>query len=218
MKAFWEQAETETRIAAAQPDKAPKAKLVVTKKAVRKLPCWGGSGAAGEAEDVSSSSVSPALDRIKATSGAVVLDSHQSQQEGSPKGVATRWVNMMKDTSTTNTATQRSPVTSETMAPKPASPAWVPSIFAKNKAAPTSTVQQQPAAVTGTSTYFSSRPILGGAAPAAGAQRDVTVEEHITKFAGRMGNIVASSMAGGFGATLGSRAAHSVWTGMSGSR
>ncbi len=58
----------------------------------------------------------------------------------------------------------------------------------------------------------------GGAAPAAGAQRDVTVEEHITKFAGRMGNIVANSMAGGFGATLGSRAAHSVWNGMTGRR
>ncbi len=58
----------------------------------------------------------------------------------------------------------------------------------------------------------------GGAAPAAGAQRDVTVEEHITKFAGRMGNIVASSMAGGFGASLGSRAAHSVWNGMTGRR
>ena len=55
----------------------------------------------------------------------------------------------------------------------------------------------------------------GGAAPIA---RDVTVEEHITKFAGRMGNIVASSMAGGFGATLGSRAAHSVWNGMTGRR
>lgn len=56
----------------------------------------------------------------------------------------------------------------------------------------------------------------GRVAPAAGAQRDVTVEEHITKFAGRMGNIVASSMAGGFGATLGSRAAHSVWNGLTG--
>jgi len=44
------------------------------------------------------------------------------------------------------------------------------------------------------------------------------VEEHITKFAGRMGNIVANSMAGGFGATLGSRAAHSVWNGMTGRR
>ncbi|KAL0037819.1 hypothetical protein WJX79_000458 [Trebouxia sp. C0005] len=155
--------------------------------------------------------------RIKATSGAVVLDSHQPQiqaaslqQEGSPKGVATRWVNMMKDTSTTNNATQCSPVTSEAIAPKAASAAWVPSIFAKNKAAPTSsTAQQQPAAVTGTSTHFSSKPLLG-------AQRDVTVEEHITKFAGRMGNIVASSMAGGFGATLGSRAAHSVWNGLTG--
>jgi len=58
----------------------------------------------------------------------------------------------------------------------------------------------------------------GGAEPAASAQRDVTVEEHITKFAGRMGNIVANSMAGGFGATLGSRAAHSVWNGMTGRR
>ncbi len=56
----------------------------------------------------------------------------------------------------------------------------------------------------------------GGAAPIASAQSDVTVEEHITKFAGRMGNIVANSMAGGFGATLGRRAAHSVWNGMTG--
>lgn len=65
------------------------------------------------------------------------------QQEGSPKGVATRWVNMMKDTSTTNNATQCSPVTSEAIAPKAASAAWVPSIFAKNKAAPTSSTAQQ---------------------------------------------------------------------------
>ncbi len=56
----------------------------------------------------------------------------------------------------------------------------------------------------------------GGAAPGANVQKEVTVEEHITKFAGRMGNIVANSMAGGFGATLGSRAAHSVWNGMTG--
>ncbi len=48
----------------------------------------------------------------------------------------------MKVNSTTSTATQRSPVTSEAMAPKPASPAWVPSIFAKNNSAPTSSVQQ----------------------------------------------------------------------------
>ena len=64
------------------------------------------------------------------------------QQEGSPKGVASRWVDMMKVNSTTSTATQRSPVTSEAMAPKPVSPAWVPSMFAKNKAAPSSAVQQ----------------------------------------------------------------------------
>ena len=49
---------------------------------------------------------------------------------------------MMKDKSTTNTATKCSPVTSEAMTPKPASPAWVPSIFANNKAAPTAAVQQ----------------------------------------------------------------------------
>ncbi|KAA6417755.1 MAG: hypothetical protein FRX49_12254 [Trebouxia sp. A1-2] len=149
MKLFREaggQVDRKTQKAAAQPDNLPKVQAVVTKKAVRKLSCWSGSGAAGEAEDVTSPLGSPASDRIKATSGAVVLDSHQPQQ---------------------------------------------------------------PAAVTGTSTHFSSKPLLG-------AQRDVTVEEHITKFAGRMGNIVASSMAGGFGATLGSRAAHSVWNGLTG--
>lgn len=58
--------------------------------------------------------------------------------------------------------------------------------------------------------------IAGGPAPA--AVKEVTVEEHITKFAGRMGNIVATSMAGGFGATLGSRAAHSAWNGVTGRR
>jgi len=82
MKSFWKaggQAETKKQTDAAPPDNSSKVQLVVTKKAVRKLSCWGGSGAAGEAEDVSSPSVSPASDRIKATSGAVALDSHQPQ-------------------------------------------------------------------------------------------------------------------------------------------
>ena len=42
--------------------------------------------------------------------------------------------------------------------------------------------------------------------------------DQVAKFAGRMGNIVANSMAGGFGATLGSRAAHSVWNSVTGRR
>jgi len=82
MKSFWKaggQVESKTPSAAAQPDNSPKVQVVVTKKAVRKLSCWGGSGTAGEAEDVSSPSVSPASDKIKATSGAAVLDSHQHQ-------------------------------------------------------------------------------------------------------------------------------------------
>ena len=58
--------------------------------------------------------------------------------------------------------------------------------------------------------------IAGGATPA--AIKEITVEEQITNFAGRMGNIVATSMAGGFGATLGSRAAHSAWNGVIGRR
>lgn len=33
----------------------------------------------------------------------------------------------------------------------------------------------------------------------------------MSSFAGRMGNIMVSSMAGGFGGTLGSQAAHSLW-------
>ncbi len=82
MKSFWKaggQVESKTTSAAARPDDSPKVQAVVTKKAVRKLSCWGGSGTAGEAEGVSSPSVSPASDRIKATSGAVVSDSHQHQ-------------------------------------------------------------------------------------------------------------------------------------------
>lgn len=73
------QVDRKTQKAAAQPDNLPKVQAVVTKKAVRKLSCWSGSGAAGEAEDVTSPLGSPASDRIKATSGAVVLDSHQPQ-------------------------------------------------------------------------------------------------------------------------------------------
>ena len=82
MKSFWKaggQVESKTPSAAAQPDNSPKVQAVLTKKAVRKLSCWGGSGTAGEAEDVSSPSVSPASDRINATSGAVVSDSHQHE-------------------------------------------------------------------------------------------------------------------------------------------
>ena len=47
--------------------------------------------------------------------------------------------------------------------------------------------------------------------------QDTTMEQ-VSKFAGRMGHVVAHSMAGGFGATLGSRAAHSVWNGVTGRR
>ena len=35
-----------------------------------------------------------------------------------------------------------------------------------------------------------------------------------SNFAGRMGNIMVNSMAGGFGGTLGSQAAHSLWNGL----
>ena len=62
----------------------------------------------------------------------------------------------------------------------------------------------------------------GGASAADGTQANnsaiTTTGDQVAKFAGRMGNIVANSMAGGFGATLGSRAAHSVWNGVTGRR
>ncbi|KAL3131671.1 hypothetical protein ABBQ38_007965 [Trebouxia sp. C0009 RCD-2024] len=55
--------------------------------------------------------------------------------------------------------------------------------------------------------YMSSTPILGSA-PAHQSSHTAS------NFAGRMGNIMVSSMAGGFGGTLGSEAAHSLWNGL----
>ncbi|KAL3146077.1 hypothetical protein ABBQ38_015426 [Trebouxia sp. C0009 RCD-2024] len=74
-------------------------------------------------------------------------------------------------------------------------------------------------------TYFSSIPILGRPASAASSKQADPVEEkqistgdQISNYAGRMGDIVVRSMAGGFGVTLGRRAAHSLWNGMTSRR
>ena len=46
---------------------------------------------------------------------------------------------------------------------------------------------------------------------AGGAPMQQSSHGQMSSFAGRMGNIMVSSMAGGFGGTLGSQAAHSLW-------
>ena len=84
---------------------------------------------------------------------------------------------------------------------------------------------ENPAQVALTTLLLYTLGIHAGGKPAAATRqvtaeepRQVTTGEQVSKFAGRMGNIMANSMAGGFGATIGSRAAHSVWNGVTGRR